>query len=205
MTLKAFAVLALVALTACSTAGKEYASDAAMAAPTAHYFAEPPRSITLFTVVSVRNGAGAHSALLINASEQILFDPAGSFSHPKVPERNDVLYGMNPRMVAFYIDYHARDTYNVVEQTVTVSPQVAELIKQRVEANGAVGKAHCADSISAILKDIPGFEPVKSTWFPNKLSSEFAELPGVKRRFITDATADHSHGVILVDAPKPNY
>jgi hypothetical protein len=205
MTLKAFAVLALVSLAACSTAGKEFASDAAMAAPTAHYFAEAPRSITLFTVVSVRNGSGAHSALLINASEQVLFDPAGSFSHPKVPERNDVLYGMTPRMVAFYIDYHARETYNVIEQTVTVSPQVAEMVKQRVEANGAVGKAHCADSISEILKGVPGFESMQTTWFPNKLSKEFAERPGVQRRFITDATADHSHGVILVEPPKPNY
>jgi hypothetical protein len=205
MTLKAFAVLALVALTACSTSGKEYASDAAMAAPTAHYFAAPPRTITLFTVVSVRSGSGAHSALLINASEQVLFDPAGSFSHPKVPERNDVLYGMNPRMVAFYIDYHARETYNVIEQTVTVTPQVAELIKQKVEAYGAVGQAHCADAISSILKDVPGFQAIQPTWFPNKLSKEFAELPGADRKFITDATADHSHGVILIDAPKPNY
>jgi hypothetical protein len=205
MTLKALAVLALVALTACSTAGKEYASDAAMAAPTAHYFAEPPRTITLFTVVSVRNGSGAHSALLINASEQVLFDPAGSFSHPKVPERNDVHYGMNPRMVAFYIDYHARETYNVIQQTVVVTPQVAELVKQKVEAYGAVGKAHCADSISSILKDVPGFAAVKPTWFPNKLSKEFDELPGVQRKFITDATADHNHGVTLIEAPKPNY
>ena len=205
MTLKAFAVLALVSLTACGTSGKEYASDAAMAAPTAHYFAEGPRSVTLFTVVSVRNGSGAHSALLVNASEQVLFDPAGSFSHPKVPERNDVLYGMNPRMVAFYIDYHARETYNVIEQTVSVSPQVAEMIKQRVEANGAVGQARCANSISSILTDIPGFEAVQTTFFPNKLSKEFAEQPGVQRRFITDATADHNHGVILVEPPKPNY
>ncbi|MGV8950074.1 MAG: hypothetical protein ACOH2M_03150 [Cypionkella sp.] len=205
MTLKALAVLAFVALTACSTAGKDYASDAAMSAPTAHYFAEQPRTITLFTVVSVRNGSGAHSAMLINASEQVMFDPAGSFSHPKVPERNDVLYGMNPRMVAFYIDYHARETYNVVKQTVVVSPQVAELIKQKVEAYGAVGQAHCADSISAILKDVPGFEAIKPTWFPNKLSDEFAQLPGVQRTFITDATADHSHGVTLIEPPKPNY
>ncbi len=202
MTLKAFGVLALLALTACGTAGKEYATDAAMTAPDAHYFAAPPRTITLFTVVSVRNGSGAHSGLLINASEQVLFDPAGSFTHPRVPERNDVHYGMNPRMVAFYIDYHARETYNVVEQTVTVSPAVAELIKQKAEAYGAVPKAHCADSISAILKDVPGFETIHPTWFPNKLSAEFGALPGVQSKFITDATADHNHGVILIEPPK---
>lgn len=205
MTLKAFAVLALVALTACGSTGKEYASDAAMSAPGAHYFAEPPRSITLFTVVSVRNGSGAHSGLLINASEQVLFDPAGSFTHPRVPERNDVHYGMNPRMVAFYIDYHARETYNVIEQTIVVSPEVAELVKQRVEAYGAVPKAHCADSITSILKGVPGFEQISPTWFPKKLSDEFDTLPGVKRKFITDQTADHNHGVNLIEPPKPAF
>ena len=205
MTLKAFAVLALVALTACGTTGKQNSSDAEMAAPGARYFAEPPRSITLFTVVSVRNGSGAHSGLLVNASEQVMFDPAGSFTHPRVPERNDVLYGMNPRMVAFYIDYHARETYNVIEQTVFVSPDVAELIKQRVEAYGSVSQAHCADSISTILKGVPGFEQISPTWFPKKLSAEFDTLAGVQRKFITDQTADHSHGVTLIDPPKPAF
>lgn len=205
MTLKAFAILALSALSACGTAGKEYATDAAMAAPGAHYFAAPPRSITLYTVVSVRNGSGAHSAMLINASEQVLFDPAGSFQHPNVPERNDVHYGMNPRMAAFYIDYHARETYNVIEQTIMVSPATAELIKQRAEAYGAVPKAHCADSVTAILKGVPGFESLGTTWFPKKLSDDFDSLPGVKRRFITDATADKSHGVTLIEQKEPAY
>ena len=29
--------------------------------------------------------------------------------------------GSRPKMVDFYIDYHARETYDVVEQTVEVS------------------------------------------------------------------------------------
>lgn len=206
---KSFAILACVVLTACGTAGKEYATDAAMSAPDAHYFAPPPRTITLFTSINGKNGSGAHSSLLINASEQVLFDPAGSFNHPRVPERNDVHYGMNPKMVAFYIDYHARDSatenFYVIEQTVTVSPAIAELIKQKVQANGAVAKAHCADSISAILRDVPGFESIAPTWFPKKLSKEFDALPGVRKRIITEATADHSHGVILTDPNNPTF
>jgi hypothetical protein len=43
-------------------------------------------------------------------------------------------YGINDRMVAFYIDYHARVTYRVIEQTVLVSPQVAEMVKARAIA-----------------------------------------------------------------------
>jgi hypothetical protein len=138
--------------------------------------------------------------LLINASEQVLFDPAGTWYHPALPERNDVHYGITPKMISFYIDYHARVTYNVVEQTVIVSPEIAELIKQRAEAYGAVPKAECANSISSILSEIPGFEAINHTWFPNKLSAEFATLPGATRKLITDDDADNNHGVLLINA-----
>jgi hypothetical protein len=199
MSFKALTVLAFVALSACGAEPK-WATDAQMATPAAHYVAAPPRSITLFTVQSTRNGSGAHSGLLINASEQIMFDPAGTWYHPYLPERNDVHYGVTPQMISFYIDYHARQTYNVVEQTVVVSPEVAELIKQRAEAHGAVPKAQCANSISTILAGVPGFEGFKNTWFPNKLSDEFAKLPGVTRKLITDDDADNNHGVLMVQA-----
>ena len=77
-----------------------------------------PTSVTLYTVLSTRSGAGAHAGLLINGSERVLFDPAGTWRHPKLPERNDVHFGITPKMVDFYIDYHARETYDVVEQTI---------------------------------------------------------------------------------------
>lgn len=206
---KLWALLACLALAACGTAGKDYASDAEMAAPNAHYFAPPPRSITLFTSINGKTGAGAHSSLLINASEQILFDPAGSFTHRLLPERNDVHYGMTPRMVAVYIDYHARDSarenFYVIEQTVTVSPAIAEMIKQKVQANGAVNKAHCANSISSLLRGVPGFENIGVTWFPKRLSKAFDALPGVEKSVITEATADHSHGVVLIEPERPRF
>ena len=198
MSLKALALLALVALGACSTAEPVWAPDAAVAQ--ARYVAEPPRSITLYTVISNRNDSGAHSGLLINASEQVLFDPAGSWQHPAVPERNDVHFGITPKMIAFYIDYHARETFRVVEQTIVVSPEVAELVKQRAMAYGAVPKAQCANSISSILAGVPGFEGLQSTWFPKKLSDSFGTLPGVKSRTITDDDADSNHGVLILQS-----
>ena len=197
MTFKAISVLALVALTACAAEPK-WAPDEAVAK--AHFVAEAPRSITLFTVVSTRSGSGAHSGLLINASEQVMFDPAGTWYHPYLPERNDVHFGVTPRMISFYIDYHARKTYNVIEQTVLVSPEVAELIKQRAEAYGAVPKAECANSISTILGGVPGFDSIKHTWFPNKLSAEFGKIPGATYKLITDDDADDNHGVLMVQA-----
>ncbi len=188
---------ALLGLSACATQSV-YAPSEAVAA--ARFVAEPPTSITLFTVISNRTGAGAHSGLLINASQQVMFDPAGSWQHPKVPERNDVHYGITPRIVSFYIDYHARETFRVIEQKVTVSPGVAELVKQRAEAYGAVPKAQCSNSVTSILSGVPGFESIRSSWFPKKLSEAFGKLPGATTRTITDDDADKNHGVLLVQA-----
>jgi hypothetical protein len=198
MSLKALALLALVALGACSTAEPIWAPDTAIAQ--ARFVAPAPRSITLYTVISNRNNSGAHSGLLINASEQVMFDPAGSWTHPRVPERNDVHFGVTPKMVNFYIDYHARETFRVVEQTLIVSPEVAELVKARAMAYGAVPKAQCANSISTILDGVPGFEGLKGTWFPNKLSESFGTLPGVVSRTITDDDADSNHGVLILQS-----
>ena len=193
-------VLGLVALLGLAACGAEpkWASDEAVAA--ARYVDSGPSSITLYTVKSTRSGSGAHSGLLINASERIMFDPAGTWHHPRLPERNDVFFGMTPRMVSFYIDYHARETFDVYEQTIQVSPAVAELIAQRAKAYGAVPKAQCTTSISRILSGVPGFESLPSTPFPNKLSDAFGKLPGVTTKKITDSDADNNHGVLLVQA-----
>lgn len=196
--LKALALFALVALGACSTAEPITAPPAAIAA--ARYVADAPRSITLYTVVNNRSNSGAHSGLMINASEQVLFDPAGSWYHPSVPETNDLHYGFTPRMQNFYIDYHARLSFRVIEQTLIVSPEVAEAVLQRAKAYGAVPKAQCANSISSILMDVPGFESIKGSWFPNKLAEEFGALPGVVTKTIRDEDVDNNHGVLILQS-----
>lgn len=175
-----------------------YAPDEAVAA--ARFVAEGPKTVTLYTVVNNRSGAGAHSGLLINASERILFDPAGTWQHPALPERNDVHFGITDKMVLFYVDYHARETFRVQEQRLVVSPEIAEMVAARAKAYGAVPKAQCTNSITSILRGVPGFEAMPSTWFPNKLHDAFAALPGVTEREIRDADADSNHGVLLVQA-----
>lgn len=196
----ALAFLGLVLLSACGAGGTSSAPDAPDSAIlAARYVPDGPPSVTLFTVVNNQSGSGAHSGLLISGSERVLFDPAGSFNHPRLPERGDMHHGMSDPMVAFYIDYHARETYRVIEQTVPVSPMVAEMVIARAKARGAVPKAHCANSISAILRDVPGFESLNVTFFPNRLSDQFGALPGVTTRVITDDDADDNHGVLLID------
>lgn len=189
-------LLALALLAGCGgPAEPVWAPDAAVAAAT-HATGEPPE-IRLYTVVSTTNGSGAHSGLLINGRERILFDPAGTFKLPFAPERNDVHFGMSDRALAVYIDYHARASYDVIEQRLPVTAAQAEAIASRARAYGAVPKAQCSLSVSRILKDVPGFETIPVGYFPKRLSAGFAELPGVQTRVITDDDADQNHNVLI--------
>lgn len=108
-----------------------------------------------------------------------MFDPAGSFAHATIPERNDVLFGMNPRVEDYYVSYHARSTFYVEGQRIVVSAAVAEQALRLALANGAVPKAACARATSGILRQLPGFQSIKQTYFPVTLRDEFAKIPGV--------------------------
>ncbi|MBE2277943.1 MAG: hypothetical protein IAE87_16790 [Rhodobacteraceae bacterium] len=201
--LRALLALACVSTLAACGADRTWAPDDQIAA--ARYVAGPPPSITLFTVINDRNGSGAHSGLMINGSERILFDPAGTFEMPRTPIRNDVHFGISDRVLAFYRDYHARDSetekFHIVERTVIVSPEVAQIAMQRALDYGAVPKAFCANSISAILRGVPGFEAMPSTMFPIKLGDAFGTLPGVQTQIITEENDNPGlgHGVVMVD------
>jgi hypothetical protein len=147
-----------------------------------------PPSITVLTVISNDDGRGGHSALLINGSQRLLFDPAGTWQHPQVPERNDVHFGMQDPIVQFYKDYHARVTWHVVSQEIQVSPEVAEKAIALVKNYGAVPKAQCTQANTAILRQLPGFEGAPRTFFPQRLMKYIDTLPGVKRdKFYDDS------------------
>ena len=153
--------------------------------------------ITIFTVTSTRNGSGGHAGLLIDApSERGLFDPAGTFQVPFVPERNDVHYGMTDRAVSVYIDYHARETFDVQIQEIPLTAAQAERVKAIAESYGAVPKAQCTLSITRILRQA-GIGDFPVTYFPNSLMKAVDKVPGVTRRTISDDDADDNHGVLF--------
>ncbi|MBU2981875.1 hypothetical protein KO498_08610 [Lentibacter algarum] len=153
-----------------------------------------PPKLTLFTMVNVRSGAGAHTSMMINASQRVIWDPSGSFAHETIPERNDVLFGANPRMVDFYTRYHARETFYVIVQEVEVPAATAEKALQLAMANGAVGNAFCAHSTAGILRQLPGFGSIPQQMYPNKLSAAFGKIPGVTSRTLReDDSDDNSH------------
>ena len=154
-------------------------------------YREPGRKyLTLYTMKNVGSDSGAHSALLINASQRVLFDPAGTFQQQVMPERNDVLFGVSPRYETLYVSFHARETYYVIGQTVDVTPEVAEQALNLAMQLGPVPQANCARVTSRLLRQLPGFGSIRQTWGPNIVAEDFAKLPGVETLEYREDDAD---------------
>ncbi len=149
-----------------------------------------PNYLTLYTMKNVGSDNGAHSALLINASQRVLFDPAGTFKQDLMPERNDVLFGVSPQLEEYYVSFHARVTYYVVGQKTEVTADVAERALNLALRAGPVPQANCARFTSRLLRQLPGFESIRQTWDPNRIDEDFAALPGVETRVYRESDED---------------
>ncbi len=192
---RAFLALALpVALAACG-ADNVWSSDESIRR--ARYVANEPPSITLLTVIGIPRGEGGHSALLINGSQRVILDPAGSWNHPSIPERQDVLYGITPNFKNFYIDYHARETYWVAEDSVQVPLAVADAAIRSVEQQGATNKSFCSVATGQALRRVPGFEAAPTGFSPLKLRNWFLTLPGVTSKKHMDGDPANNHNVLV--------
>jgi hypothetical protein len=173
-----FGMAALPALAGCGiNAESVWAPDEVMAR--ARYSAPGPTYLALVTVRNEGTGSGAHTALLINASERVLFDPFGGWTDPGIAERNDVLHGFSPEAEARYLHYQAQDGFYYVRQEVQVPPAVAEQALELAKARGPVGMAMCSNAVADVLRPLPGFEAIGNAWHPDALSRRFARLPGV--------------------------
>ena len=160
-----------------------------------------PATLTLYTMINNRTGRGGHASLMINASERVIFDPAGSFYAQVVPERDDVLHGITPAVEKAYRGAHARSTFHVVVQTVEVTPEQAQKAYQLAVANGRVPGAFCAQATIGILQQVPGFESLDRTFYPEKLAEQFGRLPGVVTdKYYENDSADLQDGLARSDA-----
>ena len=101
-----------------------------------------------------------------------------------------------------YVDYHARQTYDVRLQELTVTPAQADAALRAMQAHGPAAKATCNVAVTDVLHSVPGFEAAPGGWFPNTTAAWFATIPGVRERVVTDDDADDNHGV-LFEAAKP--
>lgn len=192
---RAFLVCAAALPLAACGADNIWASDEAVRA--ARFTSDEPPSITLFTVIGIPRGEGGHTALMINGSQRVIFDPAGTWNHPRIPERHDVLYGITPNFKNFYIDYHARSTYWVAEDSVPVSLAVADAAIRSAEQQGAVSKSFCAVGTGQVLRRVPGFQGAPSGFSPLKMREWFQTLPGVVSKSHRDGDPANNHNVLL--------
>lgn len=186
-------------LAACSTvpAGPQ-ASDETIAATA--FRADGPATLTLITMINNTSQSGAHTALMINGSQRVIFDPAGSFRNEKVPRRDDVLYGIRPVVLAAYKGAHARSAFHIVLQTVEVSPLVAERAIRLAMARGRVSSPQCAASTIGLLQQLDGFSGVSRTLFPKRLMENFATLSGVEtEKYYEDDEGTIVDGIAKVD------
>jgi hypothetical protein len=160
----------------------------------------PPR-LTVYTMINNTSGAGAHTALMINGAQRVIFDPAGSFNTGRhLPERNDVLYGITPAVEDVYTRFHARKTYHVRIQRLDVSPELAARAIALVEANGPVPSAQCSLATSRILGELfPG--QVRTSWFPKKTAEDFAQIPGVTEETLYEYDSDDNSTVLAAWDP----
>ena len=165
-------LLTAIFLTACGYGTKDqFASKTHIEKYT--YASKEAPSLTLLTMISNKTGAGGHSSLLINGSQTVMYDPAGRWRHSQVPERHDLLYGVNPQVMKFYKSFHARKTHHVVSQKIYVTPEVAEMAIAAARQQGRAKDATCAINTIAILHQLPGFQNLKTTYFPGKNDETF--------------------------------
>ncbi len=180
------------ALSACAVGGGQGPLPAEVQQG-AYVAVDGPPTLTLITMVNNRSGSGGHSALMISGAHRVIFDPAGSYRHDYVTEHGDVLYGISDLQFRRFRSAHARIAYHVMTQEIEVSPEIAAQALALVEANGAVADAHCAQSISKILAQLPGFQDIRPVFFPNKLAEQFGNRADV----ITDRYYEDDEGDII--------
>jgi len=149
-------------------------------------------------MINNRSNEGAHTGLMVNGSQRMIFDPAGSFNHPQIPERNDAFFGITPRAHDFYIDYHARETYRVKENTLVVTPEQAEAALIALQQAGPVGPTRCNIAIVQVLRQVPGFDDVPGSIFPLNTMRYFESRPGVVTRIHRDNSPDQRGDLVKV-------
>lgn len=173
----------------------------------ARYVDPGPTTLTLLTSIRTATGVGAHSALIINASQRVIFDPAGSFQatidgQPVAPQRGDVLYGVTPAVLSAYLAFQSGQGFHATTITIPVAPAVAEVALQKAEGHGWVSQAFCADATSSLLASLPGFESLHPALFPREFMRQVAKLPGITVKTYDDGVEVPNNAVLAKDGKR---
>ncbi len=165
----------LAALSACTD--QTSASPEVIAAN--HFVSGEAPSLTIVNMKNVGSDASEHTGLLINGSEQVLFDPAGNYRHPRAPRAGDVHYGVTPTIFQSYKSFHARSDYYLTIQTLPLTLAQADALIARAQKQGATRQMFCAVTVADVLSDEPEFANMHRTMFPSAIERYFANYPGV--------------------------
>jgi hypothetical protein len=193
-----FCLLAVLALSGCEV----YRPAEPDAIARARYRSDAPASVTLLSMVNAEDGRSAHIGLLINGSQQVLYDPAGTFTHPDLPRRGDIHYGMTPRFVDYYQRYHARFDYFVEAQRVPVSRAEADQMIANAEARGQVMKMQCAIATADVLQPLPRFAHVRKSFFPEALRQDFAAMDGAEIHYVYESDVGKNRAWERISDPR---
>lgn len=167
-------------LAACSTPSVESTKNDPTVQKVA-YKHNTPASVSLITIFANDTGHGGHSAIVVNGSQRVIFDPAGSYRSDDAVRRYDVVYGVTPRILQQYLSYHARETHHALIQEIVVPAEVAERMLNKAMTSGLVLSGLCTTATAAILRSDPYFSSVQSTLSPRRFAENFGKLPGVKK------------------------
>lgn len=189
VTMRIVRVFCLMAMAALSAACAQEVNASRAEIASVRYVADEAPYIALLTMVNDKSQRGAHSALLINASERVIYDPAGTFAHSTLAEKGDIQYGVTDQALQFYKRYHARDSHFVHTQKLNVSAELAEAVLRRAQLQGPSPKMFCTINTAQILQDIPQFSFIKPGFYPEGLRKQFATIPGIENSYLRES--DH--------------
>ena len=164
-------------VSACTTQDVVYAPDIEVQSKAYVHGGQP--TVTLLTMINNATGSGGHSAVMINGSQRVMYDPAGRFKDPRVAERYDVLYGVTPEVLQRYNSFHSRKTHHVLIQELPVSLATANAVIQSALQQGNSPDALCANNTAHLLSRVPQFANIRKTFFPKALAENFGRFPGV--------------------------
>ena len=155
------------------------------------------------SMVNEKSGKSAHAGLLINGSQQVLYDPAGTFTHPDLPRKGDVHYGMTPRYVDYYERYHARFDYFVEAQKVPVTRADAD---QLIANAQAAGPADEDDLLARHRRRAAAGAAVHrragTSFFPEALRRDFEKIPGVEDSYVYENDVGQNNAWEHSDTPQ---
>lgn len=166
------AIWALVACTDKTAARPEIIASS-------HFVSGEAPSLTIVNMKNVGSDASEHTGLLINGSEQVLYDAAGNFRHPRAPRTGDVHYGITPTIFQAYKSFHARSDYYLTIQTLPLTLAQADALIARAQVQGPTRQMFCANSTASVLQVLPAFADINRTMFPSAIERYFDRYPGV--------------------------